>query len=131
MRLPDLIADLNKERISTVIRQNKDGFVYGITYVDHKSKCVFNGSDLGKAYSAKMILKRGDNKQHHPSASLADEKKNIHGSESVIATPTISNSQLPATDIIDVLMKPEMVTNYTSYELKKVKRKRKKKRLSI
>jgi len=62
---------------------------------------------------------------------LADEKKNIQGSESVISTPPISNSQLPATDIIDVLMKPEMVTNYTSYELKKVKRKRKKKRLSI
>jgi len=62
---------------------------------------------------------------------LADEKKNIQGSESVISTPPISNSQLPATDIIDVLMRPEMVTNNMPFELKKVKRKRKKKRLSI
>ena len=62
---------------------------------------------------------------------MADEKKNIQGSESVISTPPISNSQLPATDIIDVLMRPEMVTNNMPFELKKVKRKRKKKRLSI
>ena len=32
--------------------------VYGITYVDHQTKTVFNGSDLGKAYSAKSILAR-------------------------------------------------------------------------
>ena len=131
MSLPHLIADLNRERISAVIRQNKDGIIYGITYVDHKSKCVFNGSDLGKAYSAKMILERCDNQQNNPSASLAGEKKNIHRSEAIIPTPPISNSQLPANDIINLLMKPEMVTNYTPYELKKVKRKRKKKRLSI
>jgi len=131
MSLPDLIASLNRERISTVVRQNKDGFVYGITYVDHKSKCVFNGSDLGKAYSAKMILERCSIKQNNLNASLADEKKNIHGSESVIPTPALSDSQRSATDIIDTLMKPEIVTNYMPYELKKARRKRKKKRLSI
>jgi len=47
-------------------------------------------------------------KQNTSSASLADEKKNIHGSEAIIPTQPISNSQPPATDIIDVLMKPEM-----------------------
>jgi hypothetical protein len=129
MSLPHLIADLNQERISTVIRQNKDGIIYGITYVDHKSKCVFNGSDLGKAYSAKMILERCNIKENNFSASWADEKKNIHRSESFIQP--ISNSQLPATDVIDTLMKPEIVTNYMPYELKKAKRKRKKKRLII
>ena len=131
MSLPDLIASLNRERISAVIRQNKDGFVYGITYVDHKSKCVFNGSDLGKAYSAKMILERCSTKQNNLNASLAGEKKNIHGSEIIATVPTVSDSQKSATDLIDVLMKPEIVSNYMPYELKKVKRKRKKKRLSI
>ncbi len=32
--------------------------IFGITYVDHRTKCVFNGSDLGKQYSAKGIQKR-------------------------------------------------------------------------
>jgi len=43
MTLSGLMADLNKERISTVIRQNKDGVIYGITYVDHQAKCVLTG----------------------------------------------------------------------------------------
>jgi hypothetical protein len=32
--------------------------IYGITYVDHHKKCVFNGSDLGKQYSAAGIQQR-------------------------------------------------------------------------
>jgi len=131
MSLPDLIASLNRERISAVIRQNKDGIIYGITYVDHKSKCVFNGRDLGKPYSAKMILERCSTKQNNPHASLADEKKNIRGSETITAVQSVSDSQQPTTTLIDVLMKPEIVTNYMPYELKKAKWKRKKKRLSI
>ncbi|MEP6749409.1 MAG: relaxase/mobilization nuclease domain-containing protein [Bacteroidota bacterium] len=51
----ELIKVLEKESISVVLRENKEGIIYGITYVDHKTKCVFNGSDLGKAYSAKAI----------------------------------------------------------------------------
>lgn len=49
---------LQQARISLVIRQNEGGPVYGLTYIDHRSRCVFNGSDLGKAYSAKAILEK-------------------------------------------------------------------------
>jgi hypothetical protein len=48
-----LVKTLEKEGISTVVRQNADGIVYGLTYVDHWTKCVFNGSVIGKQYSAK------------------------------------------------------------------------------
>ena len=37
------------------------GLTYGITFVDNKNKTVFNGSDLGKAYSAKAISERFSN----------------------------------------------------------------------
>jgi len=56
--IESLITSLVKEGIHTVLRQNSEGLNYGITYVDHKTKCVFNGSDLGKQYSAKGILER-------------------------------------------------------------------------
>ena len=56
--LPDLIATLSKERIQVVLRQNEQGIIYGLTYVDHATKCVFNGSELGKAYSANQIQER-------------------------------------------------------------------------
>ncbi|MCF3109628.1 relaxase/mobilization nuclease domain-containing protein [Niabella sp. CC-SYL272] len=48
---------LAKENIKVVFRENESR-VYGITFVDHRSKTVFNGSDLGKPYSAASIQAR-------------------------------------------------------------------------
>lgn len=42
---------LKKERIDLVFRTNEAGSLYGLTYVDHKRRNVFNGSDLGKNFS--------------------------------------------------------------------------------
>lgn len=46
---------LKSEGVALVLRTSKNGLIYGLTYVDHRSKSVFNGSDLGKTYSAKAI----------------------------------------------------------------------------
>ena len=54
----DFIDTLSRNGINVVLRQSKECQVYGITYVDIKTKSVFNGSDLGKEYSAKGILER-------------------------------------------------------------------------
>lgn len=51
-------AMLAKEKIAVVFRENKQSITYGVTYVDHKTKSVFNGSDFGKEYSAGMLTKR-------------------------------------------------------------------------
>jgi hypothetical protein len=56
--LTELQNYLQKERISLVVRQNADGIVYGLTYVDHKTQSVFNGSDLGKPYSSNQMQQR-------------------------------------------------------------------------
>ena len=50
--------DLQKEAIQLVVRRNEEGIVYGMTYIDYKNKVVFNGSDLGKEYSAKGLIER-------------------------------------------------------------------------
>lgn len=49
--LEALINELKKEKIQTVLRENKQGLVYGITFIDFRTKAVFNGSELGKSYS--------------------------------------------------------------------------------
>jgi hypothetical protein len=49
---------LNSNGINPVFRENKDGRVYGITYVDNRKGAVINGSDLGKAYSGQALVKR-------------------------------------------------------------------------
>jgi hypothetical protein len=66
------IGKLKSGGIDTILRRNDKGFIYGITYVDHKSKCVFNGSDLGKEFSAAMIRDRWE---HNAGGSGAVEEK--------------------------------------------------------
>ena len=51
----DFSKALSRRAVQVVFRENSEGLIYGITFTDHHSKCVFNGSALGKSYSAKAI----------------------------------------------------------------------------
>ena len=52
---------LKSKNIDAVIWLNDTGHIYGVTYVDHNSKCVFKGSALGRECSAGVI-----NGQYNP-----------------------------------------------------------------
>jgi hypothetical protein len=56
--LENLSNALKSEAISIFARQSNDGIIYGMTFIDHKYQAVFNGSDLGRQYSAKAIQER-------------------------------------------------------------------------
>lgn len=56
------VDTLKTRNIDTVLWQNDAGHLYGVTYIDHRSRCVFKGSALGKECSATAI-----NRQYHPS----------------------------------------------------------------
>lgn len=59
LSLSEFILALKNKDVHAELRQNKDGKIYGITYVDNKTRTVFNGSDLGaKKYSIQGILSR-------------------------------------------------------------------------
>ncbi|MBN8686092.1 MAG: relaxase/mobilization nuclease domain-containing protein [Chitinophagales bacterium] len=49
--LEALINALKKEGVHVILRENKQGLVFGITFIDFRTKAVFNGSDIGKLYS--------------------------------------------------------------------------------
>ncbi len=51
-------AEAKKHGIQVGYRQNEQELVFGITFIDHRNKTVFNGSDLGKAYGAKAVTGR-------------------------------------------------------------------------
>ncbi|TWR26760.1 relaxase [Mucilaginibacter achroorhodeus] len=53
-----LSVALRQKGIDLVVRQNPQGVIYGLTFVDHEQKVVFNGNELGKGFSAKAILDR-------------------------------------------------------------------------
>lgn len=41
--------------INTVVRRNHEGRIYGISFIDHESRSVWNGSQLGKNLSANIF----------------------------------------------------------------------------
>lgn len=51
----DFEKELAKNNISVLFRTNNEGRIYGITFIDHQEKAVFNGSRLGKEFSANMF----------------------------------------------------------------------------
>lgn len=55
------IKELDKRNIACLFRQNEQGLVYGVTFIDHNRKTVFNGRDLGKQYGAKALMERFSN----------------------------------------------------------------------
>lgn len=46
---------LTSKGIDVIFRKNEQGRLYGVTFIDHNTRSVFNGSDLGKAYSANAL----------------------------------------------------------------------------
>ena len=48
---------LKSQGIDVVFRENAET-VYGVTFIDHRSRVVYNGSDLDKQYSAARLLVR-------------------------------------------------------------------------
>lgn len=52
------LKELQQQNIHATFRQNDHGFIYGLTFIDNKNRAVFNGSDLGKEYSAKAITEK-------------------------------------------------------------------------
>ncbi len=87
----DLEHLLKKENIKVLFRENKEGQVYGMTYIDQFKKSVFNGSDLGKEYAANAINER------LVAADQVQQKKQARGEQQEIQqfqrTPVTQNHQ--------------------------------------
>jgi Relaxase/Mobilisation nuclease domain len=124
-----LIRALEKESIQTILRQNERSIIYGITYIDHRTKTVFNGSSLGKPYSANGIQER---------CSIADSPletaKDLKGAgeeknqpEKQMVFHPLENEKSVADDsMLETLMNPKEGFDYVPWQLKKSKRKKRK-----
>ena len=134
-----LIQTLEKDGIKTVLRQNDKGQIYGITYVDFRTKCVFNGSDLGKQYSAKVISERCGQQQQQ-----SEKHENIQRQTTSPGTNSSGNNQQkngPLTrifmdspdensvsdDSLDILFQPTFSPDSTPWQLRKSRRRKQQK----
>jgi len=86
------VQSLSKEGIFVLFRQNDEGRIYGITFVDNKTKVVFNGSDLGKAYGAKALtdrltgLSKPDSIAIQRPLIIADRENEVHAESAMEQT---------------------------------------------
>jgi hypothetical protein len=148
--LKEFTDGLLKEKIQTVLRQNSEGLVYGITFIDYRNKSVFNGSDLGKQYSIAGIQQKINasgksdvqenkgkeipviTKQQKETAVSLSKEKDSHPGEGkdkdaliTIKQPNESSVQeVNKQDLLEQLTGSEKTFNRLPYELLKKKKKK-------
>lgn len=62
----NFIAKLKERNIDVVLRYTDEGRIYGVTFIDHNTMTVLNGSRLGKEFSANAINERFNNPANAP-----------------------------------------------------------------
>ncbi len=116
--------ELQKQGIHVAVRQNTQGIVYGLTYIDHINKTVFNGSDIGKEYSAKAMMEKFEGFQEkQPNQQAQKMGLNIGKTE---GKSVADEMKKPVDNPLLELLNPIRESNYIPSQLLKKKRQRKK-----
>ncbi|HVM86692.1 MAG TPA: relaxase/mobilization nuclease domain-containing protein [Puia sp.] len=133
--LEAFIEQLKKEKVQVVLRQNGNGQVYGITFIDYRTKSVFSGSDIGKAYSIGGIKERlGIASKYN--GHVQDEKISAgqHGSNNIKqqkeerqekSEDNPKHKSFPKDDLLQLLLKPERNEARVPFQLLQKKKKKK------
>lgn len=115
---------LEKEKIGLVVRQNDTGQVYGLTYIDHTTKCVFNGSDIGKEYSAKAVLEKLGQAQQFDATKLSIQQSPLTGRHQMLSPGKQLDIKPDLSKLVDVIITPTEQYNHLPYELRKKKKRK-------
>lgn len=144
--LNELIRLLELKNVSTILRQNAEGRIYGITFVDNQNKVVFNGSDLDKQYSfahlQNIILTTKKETQSSKTAvniNVDAEEKQRHQNKTSgqLALPgkeiskELNETPVTTTPLLDELLTAKQQHEFMPYQLLKKKRRRKKRNLGL
>lgn len=126
--LDEFIRALRKEKIQTIIRENKEGIKYGITFIDYRTKSVFNGSDIGKEYSMSGIQKKLKGEQKNGEQKVTEKKPLVTPALSKESSPEKADEkkekQNDSTDLLKELTAPEKSFHLLPYELIRKKKKK-------
>lgn len=84
----DFRRELSAQGIDLVLRRNEDNRIYGVTFIDHRSRVVLNGSRLGKDFSANVF-----NEYFLSAAENAQQsQKTVTAGDAEHKTPAESNA---------------------------------------
>jgi hypothetical protein len=115
--------ELKQLNVQVVFRQNPEGRFYGITFIDHVNKAVFNGSDLGKGFSANAIVLHFNNVQAEQTAVPEVDRPVTAGHE---ITPGKTEAYLTShKNLLEDLLHPVEAYYPVPQQLKKKKKRKK------
>ena len=146
----DFARRLKEADIEVVYRINSEGRLYGITFIDHTIRTVFNGSRLGKAFSANVFNELFNNPdadrerlisqpEQEPSRQERKTEERQEGAEyrqqenqshyqNEPSGSLIDTSALGAVDIFSVLMEDDHTHEYIGPAFRFGRKKKKKRR---
>ncbi|WP_162054705.1 relaxase/mobilization nuclease domain-containing protein [Pontibacter pamirensis] len=120
---------LQKENIQVLFRESALGMNYGVTFIDHRRRAVFNGSELGKAYGAKALMERLSGGKETSTAEkqhLEMPTRQHTSPRAPLPEPALpAASSTDALDIVQDLLKAEQQGDYLPHALKARKKMRK------
>jgi len=122
---------LEKQQVRILFRENVEGKIYGITFIDNATGTVFNGSSLGKEYAAKAFLARmpGNNSETGTDTHSEDyEAKTGKNSPERLSNEYLQAAGIIFLKITDALLEP--VEEYDEPNLLRRRKKKKKNELS-
>ena len=100
----ELRQKLEEQDLRVVIRKNDNGRIYGITFIDDERGVAFNGSRLGKGYSANVFNAYLSNPTHNP---FFDEalygSPSVHLEQSATVQPSQPNTE-ESDNLVDKLI---------------------------
>jgi len=140
--MQNFINLLAKKEVFTLLRQNEEGRIYGITFVDNQNKAVFNGSDVGRQYSIgalqshlfKPVLRAQDNAVQ-TTANINSNAEDKHPQASGVVQPlqhlSIENKETQKDNLLQQLISPEPTYENVPAQLVKKSKKRKKRNRNL
>lgn len=138
----DFVRRLKEADIEVVYRINPEGHLYGITFIDHTTRTVFNGSRLGKAFSAnvfnelfnnpdadreRLIPQPGQEPSRQERTEYQQQKNQSHH-QNELSESLIDTSALGAVDIFSILMEDDHTREYIDPAFRYGRKKKKKRR---
>ena len=148
----DFARRLKEADIEVIYRINPEGRLYGITFIDHTTRTVFNGSRMGKAFSANVFNELFNNpdadrerlipqpeqapsrqerearaEERQEGAEYRQQENQSH-QQSEFSDSLIDTSALGAVDIFSVLMEDDHTHEYIDPAFRFGRKKKKKRR---
>ncbi|WP_290159936.1 conjugal transfer protein MobB [uncultured Duncaniella sp.] len=91
----DFVARLKAARIDVLFRYTEEGRIYGVTFIDHNTMTVLNGSRLGKDYSANAFEWLFNGEQSQPDMPVVIPVVDTHTPDADTSTPNDTTTSAP------------------------------------